>query len=132
MGLCAGTGLFAPKAQALRVLAGTVEEDQKPAGLASYADPLPIPLVIRPAQASGGEVSVRMREFLHQVHRDLPPTRLWGYNGMWPGPTFEVRRGQDLSVKWTNQLPAYRRHEEERPVPAPLDAAVPGGARESW
>ena len=33
---------------------------------------------------------------------------------------------------WTNQLPAYRRHEEERPVPAPDDAAVPGGARESW
>ncbi|RJT34349.1 hypothetical protein D3227_23715 [Mesorhizobium waimense] len=33
---------------------------------------------------------------------------------------------------WTNQLPAYRRHEEERPVPQPVDAAVPGGARESW
>ncbi len=46
-----------------------------------------------------------MREFRQQIHRDLPPTSLWGYNGMWPGPTFEVRRGQTLSVKWTNQLP---------------------------
>jgi spore coat protein A len=46
-----------------------------------------------------------MREFRHKVHRDLPPTSIWGYNGMWPGPTFEVRRGQPLSVKWTNQLP---------------------------
>ena len=46
-----------------------------------------------------------MRAFQHHAHRDLPPTNLWGYNGMWPGPTIEVRRGQALSVKWTNQLP---------------------------
>ncbi len=50
-------------------------------------------------------VQVRMHEFRQKVHRDLPPTSLWGYNGMWPGPTFEVRRGQALSVNWTNQLP---------------------------
>ncbi len=30
---------------------------------------------------------------------------MWGYNGMWPGPTFEVRKGQPLWVKWRNQLP---------------------------
>ena len=24
---------------------------------------------------------------------------------MWPGPTFEVRKGQPLSIKWSNQLP---------------------------
>jgi spore coat protein A len=31
---------------------------------------------------------------------------MWGYNGMWPGPTFETRRGQPITVKWTNKLPA--------------------------
>jgi spore coat protein A len=71
--------------------------------LARYVDPLPVPDVIRPKQ---GAVEVTMREFTTKVHRDLPPTRMWGYNGMWPGPTFETRRGQPITVKWTNKLPA--------------------------
>ncbi|QPC95292.1 hypothetical protein GA829_26590 [Mesorhizobium sp. INR15] len=32
---------------------------------------------------------------------------------------------------WANQLPAYRRHEEARPV-APEDVAAPVGARDTW
>jgi spore coat protein A len=72
--------------------------------LPSYVDPLPIPPVIRLSQ-NGMPVQIRMREFHQKVHRDLPPTKLWGYNGMWPGPTFEVRKGQPLSVEWINQLP---------------------------
>ena len=74
-------------------------------GLASYVDPLPIPAVIRAPESGREVIHVRMREFRQKVHRDLPPTRLWGYNGMWPGPTLEVRRGQPLSVKWSNELP---------------------------
>jgi spore coat protein A len=70
----------------------------------SYVDPLPIPPVIRPSH-NGLPLQVRMREFRQKVHRDLRPTKLWGYNGMWPGPTFEVRKGQPLSVEWINQLP---------------------------
>ncbi len=72
--------------------------------LTSYVDPLPVPQIIRPAQ-SGAAVHIRMRQFIQKVHRDLPATSLWGYNSMWPGPTFEVRKGQPLSVKWTNDLP---------------------------
>lgn len=53
----------------------------------------------------GGAVNIRMREFRHKAHRDLPPASLWGYNGMWPGPTLEVQKGQPLLVKWTNALP---------------------------
>ena len=76
---------------------------RKPA-LASYVDRLPIPPVIRPPE-DGLPVQIRMREFHQKVHRDLPAAKLWGYQGMWPGPTFEVRRGQPLSVEWMNQLP---------------------------
>jgi spore coat protein A len=72
--------------------------------LASYVDPLPIPQIIRAPQ-SGAAVHIRMRQFRQKVHRDLPPTSLWGYSSTWPGPTFEVRKGQPLSVKWTNELP---------------------------
>jgi spore coat protein A len=70
--------------------------------LARYVDPLPVPAVARPKQ---GVVEVTMQEFLHKVHRDLPPTRMWGYNGTWPGPTLETRRGQPSMVRWTNKVP---------------------------
>ena len=77
---------------------------QKPVALSRYVDPLPVPPVLRPS-VHGGNLEIQMREFGHKAHRDLPPTSMWGYNGMWPGPTLEVRRGQPLEVKWTNALP---------------------------
>ena len=90
-------------------------EARKPLTLTRYVDPLPIPPVIRPAQPSSAKsasaklikpVSITMRQCQHKAHRDLPPTSLWGYNGIWPGPTIEVRKGQPLTVNWTNHLPA--------------------------
>src|ERR1700733_643384 len=73
--------------------------------LPSYVDRLTIPSVIRPS-SDGSPVQIRMKEFLHKAHRDLPPTRMWGYNSAWPGPSFEVRRNQPLFVEWINQLPS--------------------------
>jgi spore coat protein A len=49
-----------------------------------------------------------MIEFESKLHRDLKPTRQWGYGGSVPGPTFETRSGQGLLVEWVNRLP--RRH----------------------
>jgi spore coat protein A, manganese oxidase len=82
------------------------QEPPKPQVLTPYVDPLPVPSVIRPADHPGNTVRVHMRELRQRVHRDLPATRLWGYNSTWPGPTFEVRRDQACSVQWTNELPA--------------------------
>src|ERR1700679_538309 len=62
--------------------------------LARYVDALPIPPVIRAAGTPGEVVDIEMREFRRKVHRDLPPTTLWGYNGSWPGPTIEARSGK--------------------------------------
>src|SRR5689334_1013109 len=75
---------------------------QSAAGLARYADPLPIPDVIRPA---AGINPVVMSEFSQKLHRDLPPTKLWGYNGTYPGPTIEVRKGTPANMLWTSNLP---------------------------
>jgi spore coat protein A len=72
--------------------------------LASYVDPLPIPPVLRPANAAS-TVQICMRPFRQKIHRDLSPTTLWGYNNSWPGPSFEVRKGQSVTVKWINELP---------------------------
>jgi spore coat protein A len=79
-------------------------EAQPAVALASYVTPLSIPPVLRP-KAGGKAVQVRIVPFQHKAHRDLPAATMWGYNGMWPGPTFEVRRGEPLLVKWSNHLP---------------------------
>ncbi len=71
--------------------------------LTPYVDPLSIPPTLQ--LVPGHTVSVRMRECRQKVHRDLKPTSVWGYNGMWPGPTFTVKRGEPLTVQWSSELP---------------------------
>jgi spore coat protein A len=73
--------------------------------LTPYVDPLPIPPVIRPTGAAGEVIQIEMRQFLQKVHRDLPPTKLWGYNGTWPGPTIEAESGKPLKINWVSKLP---------------------------
>lgn len=58
-----------------------------------------------PASCAGSYFEVTMREFTQKLHRDLGPTRLWGYNGMYPGPTFDVIKGETTYAKWMNDLP---------------------------
>ncbi len=86
-----------------------------PDALARFVDPLPIPAVAqakemradpdgRPARLAFYRVSMREAEM--RIHRDVPPTRVWSYDGAVPGPTFETRSGQGLLVEWANDLPA--------------------------
>lgn len=75
-----------------------------PAGLTKYVDALPIPARARPVKK--GHYRIAMREFQAKIHRDLAPTTFWGYEGMSPGPTFEVRSGKPVTVEWVNNLPA--------------------------
>ncbi len=75
-----------------------------PLALTKYVDVLPIPARAHPT--SKGHYRIVMREFQAKIHRDLPPTTFWGYNGMSPGPTFEARSGEPITVEWVNNLPA--------------------------
>ena len=95
---------------------------QKPVALASYVTLADSARDSRLNPAAHPEI--RMRRFQHKAHRDLPPTTMWGYNGIWPGPTFEVRSGQPLAVKWIEPtshqtFPAHRHtiHGSEEGVP---------------
>ncbi len=82
--------------------------------LTPFVDALPIPAIAQPSgyRPSPSEPAVElpyyriaMRQFESKMHRDLKPTRLWGYAGCSPGPTFEARSGQGLLVEWANELP---------------------------
>ena len=64
-------------------------------------DELTIPAMITASAALGGVpfYDVDMTRFQKELHRDLPPTTLWGYDGMYPSPTFEGRRGRPIAVR---------------------------------
>jgi len=49
---------------------------------------------------------LHVKEALHSFHRDLPTQRVWGYDGMLPGPTFVARYNEPVLVRIFNELPA--------------------------
>jgi len=81
-----------------------------PNHLAPFVDPLPLPEIAKPIVAgrrgSAARYRIPIREFYAKVHRDLPPTRFWGYGNSVPGPTLDVRSGEEIVVEWPNHLPA--------------------------
>ncbi|MBW7457309.1 multicopper oxidase domain-containing protein [Paenibacillus sepulcri] len=75
--------------------------------LQKFVDELPVPYTLSPRKQSSNHsyYEVIMKEFSQKLHRDLPPTRLWGYEGTFPGPTFDVMKNETVLVKWINDLP---------------------------
>ena len=129
MAVGGSVGLLASRARAF------AETPASPT-LTRYVDRLPIPRVLRPSAQPDGLVTIRMRPCAQKAHRDLPATRLWGYDGMWPGPTLDVRKSQAVRVRWINELPTTHFlpidrtiHGAEEPVPEVRTAVHVHGAR---
>jgi spore coat protein A len=100
----------------MAVANGLAVDDLDPNKLARYVDPLPLPEVMRssvrrPDPNDSTKMlplyRVRIEELHQKIHRDLPPTRMWGFNGNSPGPIFETRSGEGLLVEWQNRLPEH-------------------------
>ena len=85
----------------------TLLQYRKPDLLDRYVDPLPIPKRLAPLRTGKDEVQyhIRILQFTRQMHSQLPPTRLWGFEGQYPGPTIEALRGMPITVQWENDLP---------------------------
>jgi spore coat protein A, manganese oxidase len=108
--MCAGRS-GAPAAVATPARART---PLHPEALARFVDPLPRPRVLVAKELRPDPTDPRrqipcyrvpMREARVRIHRDVPPTRMWTYDGEMPGPTFETRSGEGLLVEWINELP---------------------------
>lgn len=78
-----------------------------PSTVPKFVDPLPIPPVLRPVDIIEGKpfYEVVMLQNQQELHRDFPPTTIWGYNGMYPGPTIVTRTNSPIIVHWINALP---------------------------
>ncbi len=116
-GVVAGVGVLLPwepnVGRALARPTGLADPPKlDPAALTKYVDPLPIPSVLRPKGRLGNAAyyEVAMTQFGQKLHRDLPPTTLWGYNGTYPGPTIEAFTLKPIVVKWINNLPNPKEH----------------------
>jgi spore coat protein A, manganese oxidase len=81
------------------------------ARLEPFVDPLPLlPTPTATTLNSGSQyLKVTLSEFRQKVHRDLPPTIVWGFEENMPGPIIAARRGQPLTVDWQNRLPQKHR-----------------------
>jgi spore coat protein A len=103
--------------------------------LTPYVDPLVVPHVLHATGKSNEVINIELRQFQQRVHRDLPATTLWGYDGSWPGPTIEVQSGQALNINWTSKLPTthllpidHSIHGAETSLPAVRNVAHLHGA----
>ena len=99
--------------------------------LAPFVDPLPIPVVLphrelRPSPANSRLMipyyRIAMRECAQKLHRDLKPTRMWGYGGSVPGPLIETAQWQTAAGRMGQPsageaLPADRLHGCTAPKP---------------
>jgi spore coat protein A len=76
-----------------------------PGALASSVPaPFSVPLRIPPV-LTGSQIDLTMAQTDVQVLPSGPPTRMWTYNGMFPGPTIRRPSGQPTQVTVHNQLP---------------------------
>src|SRR6058998_202324 len=98
--------------------AGTAHADdlpRTPFRFTPFSVELPIPPTVQPATPFAAECAMRtdvgapkfygitMEEAVTQIIPGVD-TRIWGYNGLYPGPTFRVKHGEPAVVRFTNHL----------------------------
>jgi spore coat protein A len=100
-----------------------------PIVLEPFVDALPRPAVAQPVSGKPGgsaHYEIAMTEQFQQLHRDLPPTRVWGYGGSYPGPTIEAWRDETVTVLWKNDLRVAETGELRTTHVLPVDECLHG------
>ena len=75
--------------------------------LEKYADAMPVPPIAIPTTGTiGGTATydIDIVQVDQQLHRDLPPTTVWTYDGVFPGPTIVARENFPVTVNFHNEL----------------------------
>ena len=118
----AATGLLAGCASLTgKNASGSSDGTHASPDLAKFVADLTVPGVKQPSGTKSGHphYEVMMTEATHSFHPDLGETTIWGYDGKFPGPTFEVQRGQSISVHWANDdLPSEHIFPVDTSLPA--------------
>ncbi|HET7479644.1 MAG TPA: multicopper oxidase domain-containing protein [Rubrobacteraceae bacterium] len=69
--------------------------------------PFAVPPVLAPVCTDGGTdyYEIKMMAARLPMLPGLPPTEIWGYNGITPGPTIQVMQGRKTVIRQMNLLP---------------------------
>ena len=83
-----------------------------PITIPKFVDALPIPPVATETECTdkcgyekSSQYRIVMKESKHKFSCYFPPTKIWGYDGLYPGPTIEAFKNIPTYVSWENQLP---------------------------
>jgi spore coat protein A len=119
--------------------------------LTPFQDALRIPPVLSPVTRGKTHLyTLTMKAGISKLHRDLPATVVWGFNGLYPGPTIRTTKGSPIIVRQINHLPEHDgsetgHHDMGGMMPAvhlhgahvaplddghPREAIMPGGFRD--
>ena len=79
-----------------------------PNGLTPFMDALPVPPL--KDGGAGNTHSISVAPLQHSYHSTLSAHTLWGYDGIYPGPTLLAHRNQVKTVTVTNNLPMSGGH----------------------
>ena len=94
--------------------------------LAPFVSPLRIPPVLTPiVRGKTHFYTLTMKAGLSKLHRDLPTTVVWGFNGLFPGPTIRAVKGNPVVVRQINHMPDHLGHDG---MPSALPAVHLHGA----
>lgn len=82
----------------------------EPAGespwLTLFTDPLRIPPVLKPEVRGKTHLyTITLQSGQTKTHSQLPATPIWGFDGIYPGPTIKAVKGQPVVVRFVSQLP---------------------------
>lgn len=114
-GMILGAGALLPSACTVGNGGGDDDNDSPdtvPTTVRKFVDPLPLPSAVTAVEMRGAVkvYEISARKLSRSLHSDFPKTDLWGYNGMYPGPTIEARRDEVIIVRWVNALPDDNEH----------------------
>lgn len=140
LGLAGGAGLVAATAS-LGLLqlgpsasTGTLLRSEVPLPQ-PFSTPLTVPAIAAPVAAD--RYLLVQRPATAQILPGLP-TPIWGYDGLFPGPTVMARSGRPLTVEVRNELPVptvVHLHGGRTPAASdgyPTDLILPADGAEKW
>ena len=82
-----------------------------------FVNPLPVPSIID--ARNGGTFTINISQFnqwlglIDPISQQRLNTKVWGYNGSYPGPTIVAKKNVPISVFWQNKLV----NENNQPLP---------------